>query len=251
MAERTSYPPGTFSWSELVTRDAGAAKDFYATAFGWDYEDMPVGEGQVYTMARRDGKDVAALYSSEDQPPHWNCYVTVASADQSATRAAELGGTVVQEPFDVMDAGRMTVIADPTGAALCLWEPRANIGADLVNAPGSLTWDDLITPDPDRAAAFFGELFGWTTEEEPESGGYRVIQNGGRENGGIMPGRQGGPPSWIPYFGHDDVGRLVGEIPGLGGQVFNGPVQMWQGKIAVLGDPQGAVFAVWTGHYDD
>jgi predicted enzyme related to lactoylglutathione lyase len=153
-----------------------------------------------------------------------------------------------------MDVGRMAVIADPQGAALCLWEPRRSIGAALVNTPGALTWSDLITPDVAGSAAFYGELFGWRTEEMPDAGGYRVIMNGDRANGGMMPLEQTGagtPPNWMPYFGHEDVERLLTEVAGLGGQVLNGPVHMPQGTIAVIGDPQGAAFAVWTGEYDD
>jgi uncharacterized protein len=249
MGARTSYSPGTFSWAELATSDAAAAKAFYTALFAWGYDDMPVGDGQVYTMAKRDGQVVGALFSSEE-PPHWNCYVTVASVDDAAARAAELGATVLSEPFDVMDAGRMAVIADPTGAALCLWEPRGSIGATLVNAPGAMTWNDLVTPDPDAAARFYGDLFGWTTEEIPGADGYRMIKNGDRRNGGVMPSRDG-TAAWMPYFGHEDVDRLVAEVDGLGGRVLNGPVRMPQGSIAVLGDPQGAVFAIWTGEYED
>ena len=253
MGERTSYAPGTFSWAELLTSDADAAKAFYTSVFGWEYRDNPVGEGQVYSTALRDGKDVAALYASE-QPPHWNCYVTVESADASAARASELGATIAAEAFDIFDVGRMAVIVDPVGAALCLWEPKSHIGATLVNASGAMTWNDLITPDPEASASFYGDLFGWTTEEIPETNGYRVIKNGEHENGGMMPldPRMGAtPPNWMPYFGHEDLGRLLEEVGGLGGQVLNGPVGMWEGAIAVLSDPQGAAFAVWTGHYDD
>jgi predicted enzyme related to lactoylglutathione lyase len=253
MGERTSYRPGTFSWAELLTSDADAAKAFYTSVFGWEYRDNPLGDGQVYSTALRDGKDVGALYASE-QPPHWNCYVTVESADAVAARAGELGATVAAEAFDVMDVGRMAVIVDPVGAALCLWEPKTHIGATLVNAPGALTWNDLITPDPADSARFYGDLFGWTTEEIPGANGYRVIKNGERTNGGMMPldPRMGTtPPNWMPYFGHEDIDRLLGEVGGLGGQVFNGPMRMPQGSIAVLGDPQGAAFAVWTGEYDD
>jgi predicted enzyme related to lactoylglutathione lyase len=252
MGERTSYAPGTFSWAELATSDADGAKAFYTSVFGWDYDDNETGGGPVYSMAQREGKPVAALFASE-QPPHWNCYVTVASADDAAAKAAELGGKVVATAFDVMDAGRMAVIADPQGAALCLWEPRAHIGAMLVNTPGAMTWNDLVTTDADAAAQFYGGLFGWTTMDIPDSGGYRVIRNGERSNGGIMPlsEAQQTPASWMPYFGHADVARLVGEIEGLGGRVYNGPVDIGMGRIAVIGDPQGAVFAVWTGDYED
>ena len=115
MGERTSYAPGTFSWAELVTSDAAAAKSFYSRVFGWEYDDTPIGDGQVYSMALRDGGQVAALYQS-DQRPHWNCYVTVTSVDEATARAGERGGKILSEPFDVLDVGRMSVIGDPTGA---------------------------------------------------------------------------------------------------------------------------------------
>jgi predicted enzyme related to lactoylglutathione lyase len=253
MGERTSHEPGTFSWAELATSDAAAARSFYSAIFGWDYEDNPIGDGQVYSMARRDGAYVAALFDSE-QPPHWNCYVTVAVVENTTARAGELGATIVAEPFDVMDVGRMAVFADPTGATLCLWEPRKHIGAGLVNTPGAMTWNDLVTPDPEGAAEFYGALFGWTTEEMPGAGGYRVIKNGERSNGGIMPAPAGSqaPPSWLPYFGHEDAERLAAEADGLGARVLNGPMSIGNGgTLAVLADPQGAVFAAWTGPYED
>jgi len=252
MGERTSYTPGTFSWAELMTSDAGAAKDFYSTVFGWEYEDNPTGpdpDAPVYSMAQRDGHNVAALFADDSQPPHWNCYVTVESVDDTAQRATDTGGTLIHEAFDVMDVGRMAVIADPTGAALCLWEPRRHIGATLVNTTGSMTWNDLVTPDPDAASDFYGKLFGWTFEELPGDVDYRVIRNGDGDNGGILP--QDGMAAWMPYFGHDDVDRLTTEVDGLGGKLYNGPMQLNGGRVAVLGDPQGAVFAVWTGHLDD
>jgi uncharacterized protein len=254
MGERTSYPPGTFSWSELVTSDAEAAKRFYTSLFGWEYDDMPIPDSPPYSMAKRDGQTVAALYPSDEQPPHWNCYVTVESADDAAAKAKELGANVMAEPFDVMDAGRMAVFADPTGAVLSVWQAGTSIGGTLVNQPGALTWNDLITPDPPASARFYGELFGWTIDEIPDSGGYRVIKNGERANGGMMaldPRLADARPNWMPYFGHEDVEKLVGEVGGHGGQVLNGPTRMPAGTIAVLRDPQGAVFAVWSGNYED
>jgi uncharacterized protein len=250
MAERTSYPPGTFSWAELATSDADAAKAFYGELFGWSYDDNPIGDGQVYTMAQRDGGTAAALFQT-DQPPHWNCYVTVASADDSAAKAAEHGATVVAEPFDVMDVGRMAVFMDPQGAGLAVWEPRASIGATIVNAPGALAWNDLLTPDAAASAAFYGAVFGWTTEEIPGAGGYRIIRNGERSNGGMMPAPEGAPPAWLPYFGHEDVDSLIEQVPALGGHVLNGPVQVPAGRFAAFADPQGAVFSALTGEYED
>src|SRR3712207_4140883 len=131
MGERTSYAPGTLSWAELATSDADAAKAFYTELFGWSYDDRPVGDGAVYSMAERDGKAVAALYQSDGEPPHWNCYVTVASVDETVERARGLGAQILAEPFDVFTAGRSAALADPTGGIVYLWEPGDNIGAYL------------------------------------------------------------------------------------------------------------------------
>ena len=122
MGERTSYNPGTFSWSELVTSDAGAAKRFYTSLFGWEYDDMPIPDGPPYSMATRDGKTVAALYPADQQPPHWNCYVTVESADDAAAKAKELGATLIVEGMDIPNVGRFAVIQDPVGAVFGVFQ---------------------------------------------------------------------------------------------------------------------------------
>src|SRR3954447_11995702 len=171
MGERTKYTPGTFSWADVTTTDQAAAKEFYGGLFGWEAEDMPVGDGVFYSMMKLAGKNVAAISPQPDQqreagvPPLWNSYVTVESADDAAAKAAELGATVHAPPFDVMEAGRMAVIQDPQGAFFMVWEPRENIGASLVNGPGMLSWNELASPDVDASLKFYGDLFGWTSQE--------------------------------------------------------------------------------------
>jgi predicted enzyme related to lactoylglutathione lyase len=254
MGARESYAPGTFSWAELVTGDADAAKAFYRELLGWTYDDQPAGEDATYTMAGRDGREVAGLFADPSQPPHWNSYVTVERADEAAERAASLGGTVVAPAFDVMDAGRMAVIQDPPGAFVMAWEAGRHPGARLVNAPGALTWNDLTTHDLEAAKRFYADWLGWEYEEMPDSGGYHVIRNGGRSNGGMMPARpeMGDVPShWMPYFGVEDLDAALAQVPGLGGRVMAGRMEMPGGSIAVLSDPQGAVLALWHGGYDD
>jgi predicted enzyme related to lactoylglutathione lyase len=250
MSERTSYTAGTFSWAELATSDAAAAKGFYAGLFGWDYDERPIPGGGAYVMALRDGHHVAALFQTDQQqPPHWNNYVTVDSADAAATRAQELGATVVAPPFDVMDAGRMAVVQDPTGGVLSVWEAREHAGARLVNAPGAMTWNDLTTPDVDAAARFYAGWLGWRIEEIPGAEGYRVIFNGERSNGGMRPDPSM-PPFWMPYFGIEDVEDGMDRVRELGGTVHAGPVPVPQGRFAAVADPQGAAFAIWAGTYD-
>jgi predicted enzyme related to lactoylglutathione lyase len=255
MGERTSYPPGTFSWVDLQTSDQDAAKAFYADLLGWEYEDVPIGDDATYAMAKLQDHSVAAIGGSQDEsiPPHWNCYVTVADADASAARAAELGATLLAEPFDVFDAGRMAAFADPQGAVLSVWQAKENIGAGLVNVPGALTWNDLISPDLEASAAFYRDLFGWQIEEIPGSDGqYWSITNGGRMNGGIMPMPPGGHPAWNLYFAVEDVDAAVARAGELGAGTVMGPMDIPNGsRLAVIRDPQNAVFSVAAGPMDD
>ena len=256
MGERTSHPPGTISWTDLTTSDLDAAKRFYGGLLGWEFEDVPIGDGQVYSMAKLRGVEAAALSASADQPPHWNVYVTVQSADDAAARARELGATILLEPFDVFDAGRMTVVQDPTGAAIAAWEPRGSIGARVVNGPGALSWADVMTPDPDAAARFYHEWLGWTTVEVPEAHGYRVIRNGDRSNGGMQPldpqvVGPDVPPNWFPYFGVADLDAAMAYVDEAGGRTIAGPIPVPSGAFAIVADAQGAVCGLSAGTFDD
>jgi predicted enzyme related to lactoylglutathione lyase len=255
MGERTSYPPGTFSWVDLQTTDQEAAKAFYSALLGWEYEEIPVGDGATYSMAKVQGHSVAAIggVQGDDMPPHWNCYVTVESADAAADRARELGATIIAPPFDVFDAGRMAVFQDPQGAILSVWEPKENIGAGLVNVPGALNFNDLVSPDVEASAAFYRELFGWEIAEIPESDGqYWSITNNGRLNGGMLPLIPGGHPAWNLYFAVEDVDAAIAKAAELGGGTVMGPMDIPNGtRFAILRDPQNAVFSVASGPMDD
>ncbi|MDQ3933956.1 MAG: VOC family protein [Actinomycetota bacterium] len=260
MGERSKYEPGTFSWVDLATPDPEAAKRFYGELFGWEAEDMPTGDdGGVYTMCRVRGSYVSAIFeqgSDEREqgiPPHWNNYVTVEDVDATCGQAGEIGGTVVLEPFDVLQAGRMAVIQDPTGAFLALWTPREHIGAQRVNEPGCLTWNDLNTNDPDKALAFYGELFLWTAEKvDSDEVDYYVLRNGQRTNGGVLRMQEEGiPPHWLPYFAVEDSDATAEKAGELGGETILPPSNLGPGRIGVLRDPQGAVFAVYAGELDD
>lgn len=170
MGKRESYDAGTFSWAELASTDASAAKEFYGKLFGWSYEDVPVGDDNVYTLASADGA-VAAAVMQADGPPRWNSYISVDDVDATTEKAKEAGATVHAEPFDVMEAGRMSVIQDPTGGVVSLWQAGDRAGADVVNVHGALTWNDLMTYDVGEAAEFYCEVFGWEVADvdDPET----------------------------------------------------------------------------------
>jgi uncharacterized protein len=255
--DRDSHEHGTISWTDLTTPDAGGARDFYGGLFGWDFEESPIPEeagGGVYVMARIDGRAAAAMFESSDRHPAWASYVTVDDVDQMAGRAAELGANVMGEPFDVMTAGRMVIFQDPTGAFLAMWQPKDSIGAETVNGPGRLTLNQLNTSDPEAAERFYSELFGWRFESYP--GGpapYWGIFRGDQMNGGMMemPGGGPAPPHWLVYFGSDDADAGAEKIAATGGTVMVEPMDVPGGRIVVASDPQGAVFGLFAGRFDD
>jgi uncharacterized protein len=253
MGERDSHEHGTFSWTDLSTPDAEASKQFYGGLFGWDFEDNPIPDGGVYVMARLGGRAAAAMFETTERHPAWASYVTVDEADAITTRARQLGANVLAEPFDVMDAGRMSTLQDPTGAVFCPWLPHRAIGAEVVNEPGALSMNQLNTSDPEAAQAFYGDLFGWRFEQVSTEPPYWGVYRGERLNGGMMPLPPGSPaPShWLVYFGIDDLDAAADQIGAAGGTVMVPAQEVPGGRFLVAQDPQGAVFALFAGRFDD
>jgi predicted enzyme related to lactoylglutathione lyase len=254
MGERDRYEHGTFSWTDLSTPDAGASKEFYGGLLGWDFKDDPIPGGGVYVMARLGDRAAAAVFETTERHPAWASYVTVDDADAITARARELGANVLAEPFEVMDVGRMATLQDPSGAVFCVWQPRRSIGAQVVNGPGALSLNQLNTSDPEAAQSFYSDLFGWRIEQVSGTDTqYWGVYRGERLNGGMMPLPPGAPaPShWLVYFGTDDVDAAADQIGSAGGTVMVPPQDVPGGRILVAQDPQGAVFALLTGRFDD
>lgn len=258
MGERSSYVPGTFCWVELSTPDPEAAKPFYGSLLGWRYNDTPLADDAVYSIAEVDDLAVAAIAPQPPQqrdaglPPVWSSYVSVQSADATAQHAKDLGANVHAPPFDVMSAGRMAVIQDPQGAYFMLWQAHDMAGAKLVNAPGALVWNELATGDLDASSSFYSRLFGWEIAPfEGSSEPYLSIRNAGANNGGIRPlTPPGTPPHWLVYFGVQSIEETLSKVDGLGGSTLAGPIDIEMAKIAVVQDPQGAVFAIYAGTFE-
>jgi predicted enzyme related to lactoylglutathione lyase len=254
MPERTQHAHGTPSWADVQTNDPAQAKEFYGQLFGWEFDDqeIPDSGGAVYSMARRNGREAAAVSSlPEDQaqmgvPPHWNSYVTVNDVDATVAAVPKAGGTVLAPAFDVMDAGRMAVIADSTGAVILPWQAKESIGAQVVNEPGALSWTELMSPDIPKAAEFYKAIFGWESEtHEMGPMTYTEFKLDGKSiAGGMKPPMEGMPPVWGVYFAVDDADAAAVKAKELGGAVMQGPMDIPAGRIAVLVDPQGAVFTV-------
>ena len=272
MPERDGYIPGVPCWVDTGQPDPQAALPFYRELFEWEFENvMPEGSEGQYFIGRIRGGDVAAIGSIPEGAPStamWSTYIWVDSAEETADRVRGAGGRVVMEPFDVMDAGRMAVLADPEGVTFNVWQAKDHKGATVVNEHGSLNFNGLVTRNPEGAKAFYGAVFGWKTLELPGSvmwtlpgyGDHLEERNPGlRQQMSQMGGPDGfidvvaalnpiadddsdTPAHWSVTFGVDNADATAARASELGGEVVADPFDAPWTRLAVIKDPQGATF---------
>jgi len=255
MSERTSYTPGTPCWVELSgTPDIEASASFYGELFGWEVPELPnSAELGGYRRAKKGGKDVAGVSPrmEDGQPTVWATYVSVTDAAGTVAKVGEAGGQVIAEPMDVMGLGTMAVFTDPTGAVCGIWQPGTFAGAELVNEPGTVGWNELSTRDTAAAKQFYAAVFGWGYDDEQSdrTGTYTMWKVGDAMVGGMLDMNALGmpaeiPPHWLVYFGVEDADAAVETVKSGGGSVMNGPIDIPVGRFAVVSDQFGAAFAV-------
>ncbi len=261
MATIETHKPGSFCWIELGTTDQAAAKQFYASLFGWGAKDFPMGPNEVYSIFNLDGRDTGGGYTLRPDmramgiPPHWMLYVLVESADEAVDKAANAGAKVMAPAFDVSDFGRMAVLQDPTGAVFSVWQVKRQPGGQgggirAAHEPGAFTWADLVTPDPEGARKFYETLFGWRVAPgEKDPSGYLHIKNGEDFIGGVPPAEHlppNAPPHWLLYFQVANCDAATDQARKLGARVYMEPMSMENvGRWSVIADPQGAVLALF------
>jgi len=243
-----AHAPGSFCWIELATSDTASAKSFYTQLFGWSVNESDMGDGSMYTIFQKNGRNVAAMYAIRpDQagmPPNWMSYIAVANADAATEKAKHLGATVHAGPFDVSESGRMSVLADPQGASFCVWQANKDIGIGIRDEINTLCWNELQARDLEGSKEFYVSLFGWRTKDSPE---YTEFHLGEQAIGGMIKSQAPPevPPYWLPYFAVDDCDATVANAESLGGHPFFPPMDIANvGRFTVLADPQGAAFAV-------
>lgn len=245
--EMTQYEHGVPSWCDLGA-DMAKAKPFYTGLFGWDIQEGPP-EAGGYAIAHLRGKTVCGLGPQQNPgPPYWTTYINVISADEAIKLVKANGGMVYMEPMDVMDVGRMAIAADPTGAAFGVWQPKSHIGAQLINEPNTMCWNELITTDTEAAKKFYRAVFGWGEETHTGEVTYTEWKIDGRSIGGMMAKNdmmpKEMPSNWGVYFAVTDTDATVKQAASLGAHVIMPPTDIEPGRFAVLVDPAGAVFNV-------
>jgi predicted enzyme related to lactoylglutathione lyase len=272
--ERDGFIPGVPCYADTIQPDPDAAAAFYGGLFGWEFENvLPPDSPGRYLVGRIRGGDVGAVGSiPEAAPPKamWRTYIWVESADETAAKVREAGGSVISEPLDVLDAGRTAVFADPEGAAFHVWQAYKNKGWQIVNEHGSVAMNTLNTRNAGAAKRFYNSVFGWGTlrlEDGAEMwtvAGYgdyleradphqrKRLAEGGAPDGfedavGRIDPIEGDQPDvpahWGVTFAVDDADAIAMRAADLGGKVIAPPFDARWLRITVIADPQGSTFA--------
>jgi predicted enzyme related to lactoylglutathione lyase len=261
MSERDGFQPGVPSWVDVMGPDPARLTAFYGAVFGWDFTgpgEMPGDPPGEYFVAQLRGRDVVGVASLPPRGggPRWNTYIEVESAEHTAASVEEAGGRVLAPPFDAPPAGRIAVVADPSGASFAIWEPHDRRGAQLVNEPGAWSMSFLSTADREGAEAFYGKVFGWTVDTfqlgDVDVGLFRLPGYVGGEPEQPVPRdlvatmlpAQNGEPRWGVDFWVADLDRVVATASDQGGRVVSPPADNPPMRQAVLVDPNGVPFSV-------
>jgi uncharacterized protein len=244
----TNQPLGTPTWIDLGVPDLDRALEFYGAVFGWEFDVGPAEYGR-YTSCLLRGRRVAALSAMHEPGADcfWNVYLATPDCDRTAERARAAGGVLLQEPMDVMDQGRMAIVRDPVGAQFGLWQGRAHTGAQVVNEPGALLRNDLVTPDPGPVREFYAAVFDFTLDGNPAmpQADFTFLRRpDGHEVGGIM-GAPGSTSSWSTTFEVAGTDEAVRRALDTGGR-SDGPKDFLYGRLATITDPFGAQFSIIT-----
>ena len=242
------YAPGTPNWVDLGSTDVPGATGFYGSLFGWTVDDLGP-EAGGYGIFRKNGRQVAGVGPATDpsRGTSWATYFATDDADDVASKVQANGGQVVMAPMDDMDQGRMAVCTDPTGVFFAVWQAGKHLGAELVNEPGSLTWNELTTTDMAAAKAFYPAVLGVTIRDVSMGEGmtYTLFEVDDRAvAGGMQVDPAGMPTQWSVYFAVDDCDAVHAKAVELGATPVMGPEDAPPGRFAILTDPQGGIFSI-------
>lgn len=248
----TSTAHGDFVWYELLTTEPFASVDFYQHVLGWTSQRLDGVHGHVMYASGAgplaSATTLPELAKQMGAPPYWTANVQVADVDAACTRAKQLGGRIYFGPVDVTGIGRIAVMGDPWGAVLNVFAPEKPMPAHDRAQPGEVCWHELLSDDPAQALAFYGELFGWAKTGQHDMGAigtYTLFGHGGADLGGLYQRPADVPVSaWIYYFQVADLDAAIARTTSRDGRLHRGPMPVPSGaRVALLIDPQGAVFA--------
>ena len=250
MADIGSSAPGTPNWVVVATPDAPGTGAFYEGLFGWDVNNQNGG----FSTLELGGDTVAGLLALPDDAKaagataRWLVYLAADDVTKLLDKVQPAGGTILAPAFDVPGAGRMAMVADATGAEFGLWEPWGHDGAEVTGVPGSLTWAELYTRSKAAAANFYTTVFNWEVEEVTAGkDSFITCSIDGTPVAGmmVMSAAWGATPShWLPYFAVADCDASAALAKTHGAEIAGEPHDTGAGRMAVIRDPQGALFFI-------
>jgi len=258
-----SNPTGDFIWYELMTTDGDAAARFYEAVVGWKIQEGSPEYKGYRMIGRDDGGFAGGLLPLTDEmlqggaKPIWLGYINVSDVDEKVSAIKQAGGTVHLPPTDIPNVGRIAMMADPQGAPFYIMKPippadKPDMRSDVFSrsAVQRCGWNELATTDEKSARQFYGEQFGWTSDNfmpMGEMGDYRFFDLQGEGIGAVFNTPEG-RPRWRFYFRVPSISAAKDAVEKGGGTVGTGPMQVPTGDWVLLGtDPQGAEFALVGG----
>jgi predicted enzyme related to lactoylglutathione lyase len=223
---------------------------FYDALFGWQSESAGEEYGG-YVNFSRDGVAVAGCMGNDGQsgmPDVWSVYLATDDAEATVAAATAHGGSVIVPAMDVMELGRMAVIADAGQAAVGVWQPGQHLGFGVLAEPNAPAWFELYARGYDASVAFYRDVFGWDTHTMSDTPEFRYTTFGEEaaavagimDASGFLPA--GVPAHWAVYFGVDDTDAALARIVELGGSVVAAAEDTPHGRLATAADPSGALF---------
>jgi predicted enzyme related to lactoylglutathione lyase len=254
MAEAKTAVANKPMWVDLASHDAAGSRDFYSKLFGWKIEVSPDPQYGGYALAKVGGKDVAGIGPKmmAEAPTAWTVYIGTANAADTAKKAEAAGGKVIVPPMEVGDQGAMTIIADPSGAMLGVWQSKNMSGAQAMGVANTYGWAELNARGVEKAIPFYKKLFGWGEKKSPmgegQEGEYTEFLSGGESIAGgmemnpMVPAEV--PSYWLVYFTVPDVDKSYEKATEAGARSMLAPQDFPYGRFAILSDPQGAAFGL-------
>lgn len=252
---------GSHIWYELMTTDPESAKRFYEAVIpGLTIGDRLPGDQDYRIINRSDGGSLGGVLGLTDEmrshgaKPVWMGYVGVDNVDGTVAQVEAKGGNLLMPAFDIPQ-GRIAMVADPQGNPFYIMKPVPPAGqedqqSDVFSPTEEqrVSWNELATADPVAARQFYGELFGWTSEEfmpMGEHGEYRFFAHQGTTIGAVSACVQGARAGWRYYIRVPSISKAAEAVNSSGGTVAMGPMPVPGGDHIIIGyDPQGAEFAL-------
>ncbi|WP_420034959.1 VOC family protein [Streptomyces sp. cg28] len=260
---RSAFPEGAPCWADVQLPDVETGKRFYGDLFGWTFDEGAGAERGYYTAAYSADRAVAALAPLfGGAGPAWTVHFAVRDAYATAARVTRSGGRVITGPLSLGTAATMALVTDRDGGIFGLWQAGSDLGFEVAGEPGAYCWTELVVRDTARADAFYETVFSYAAENAAEDAAREGAVGDTRDGlrlwapAGTVPslttavaGRRSSPGTpltgrFLVHFGTAELEATTADALRLGGEIRVPAHPTGYGRVTVLADDQGALFAL-------